>query len=220
MPERRARRNGDGTTTGKGRMEVEMGTVEIPVPFCPSYQTTQELQPHVVEILSRTPLKLVVAHSYDKQIIYAKISTHTRRNEGNDEETRHQITYDTIVVNASPIKIMKYVSPVTTTITKYDITFESPTGIRLTTGPSTIDEILSLLKSNGYVYDLRAVEKVLPVILNGYYRDNKMEIRSELETPGFYLIDGKVQAYGYTPRDYTEQEVIESAKVQQKRDIC
>jgi hypothetical protein len=108
----------------------------------------------------------------------------------------------------------------TTTITKYDITFESPTGIRLTTGPSTIDEILSLLKSNGYVYDLRAVEKVLPVILNGYYRDNKMEIRSELETPGFYLIDGKVQAYGYTPRDYTEQEVIESAKVQQKRDIC
>jgi len=63
------------------------------------------------------------------------------------------------------------------------------------------------------VYDNRAAEKVLPAILNGYYRDNKMEIRSELETPGFYLIDGKVQVYGYRPRDYTQQEVIQCTKL-------
>jgi hypothetical protein len=70
-----------------------------------------------------------------------------------------------------------------------------------------------LLKSNGYVYDFRAAERVLPAILSGYYRDKKMEIRSELETPGFYLIDGKVQVYGYTPRDYTEKDIVTCTKL-------
>ncbi|MFY9868853.1 MAG: hypothetical protein WAK17_03970 [Candidatus Nitrosopolaris sp.] len=60
------------------------------------------------------------------------------------------------------------------------------------------------MKSNGYVYDFRAAEKVLPAVLHGYFRDNKMEIRSELETPGFYLIDGKVQVQHITlvPKEF------------------
>lgn len=176
----------------------------------------QGLQPHVVEVLSRTPLRLVVAHSYDKQIMYAEI-IRIKRDKGDDKlefaTMQQQIIYEGIVINAIPVKITKYESPIITTTTKYDIVFESLTGIRIVTGPATIDEILSLLKSNGYVYDFRAAEKVLPAILNGYYRDNKMEIRSELETPGFYLIDGKVQVYGYTPRVYTERDVVACTKL-------
>jgi hypothetical protein len=170
----------------------------------------QEFQPHVVEVLSRTPFKLAVAHSFDKQIMYAKITHIEPHGEGKRLEyaTIHQqIIYEGIVINAIPIKITKYQSPITTTTTKYDILFESPTGITLLTGPATIEEILLLLRSNGHVYDSRAAERVLPAILSGYYRDNKMEIRSELETPGFYLINGKVQAYGYTPHDYEEDIV-------------
>jgi len=144
--------------------------------------------------------------------MYAKI-TDVERHEKKDEKleyltTQLQIMYETIVINAIPVKITKYQSPITTTTTKYDIVFESPTSITLVTGPATIEEILSLLRSNGFVYDFRAAEKVLPAILSGYYRDNKMEVRSELETPGFYLIDGKIKVYVYTPRDYTEQDLV------------
>src|SRR5215472_12386788 len=81
----------------------------------------QELQPHVVEVLSRTPLRLVVAHSSDKQIMYAKI-TDVERHEKKDEKleyltTQLQIMYETIVINAIPVKITKYQSPITTTTT-------------------------------------------------------------------------------------------------------
>jgi hypothetical protein len=39
-----------------------------------------------------------------------------------------------------------------------------------------------------------------------------MEIKSERD-PGFYLTDGKIQVYGYTPRNYTKQDIIEYAKL-------
>jgi hypothetical protein len=40
-----------------------------------------ELQPHVVEVLCYTPLEFVVAHSYKKQILYAKIEHRSREHD-------------------------------------------------------------------------------------------------------------------------------------------
>jgi len=56
----------------------------------------QELQSHVVEVLSRTPLRLVVAHSYDKQVMSAKmIQQHDQaKGEGRYTTIRQQIIYE------------------------------------------------------------------------------------------------------------------------------
>ena len=72
----------------------------------------QELQSHVVEVLSRTPLKLVVANTYEKQITYAKVKRHEAKGDykrlGLEYATiQQQINYEDIVINAIPVQIIK-----------------------------------------------------------------------------------------------------------------
>jgi hypothetical protein len=40
------------------------------------------------------------------------------------------------------------------------------------------------------VRNRKAVEDILSAVLDASYRDGKMEIKTELETSGFYLVDG------------------------------
>jgi hypothetical protein len=89
----------------------------------------------------------------------------------------------------------------------------SPIGMSLTTGPLTVEELISLLKSKCLVYNFRFAEERLSALLNAYERDGKMEIKTELETSGFYLMGDKIQVYGYKPQDYTQQNILECTKL-------
>ena len=55
------------------------------------------------------------------------------------------------------------------------------------------------LRARGLVYNIRYAEQKLAAILNAYQKEGKVAFNREIETPGFYLIDGKVASY--TNRD-------------------
>jgi hypothetical protein len=57
------------------------------------------------------------------------------------------------------------------------------------------------------VYKTKAAEEALPAILNAYYRENKMIIKSELETPGFYLENDKIVSYNTDQKEFTNQDI-------------
>ena len=119
-----------------------------------------------------------------------------------------QIQYNKIIINAVPLKITRYENPAAIEI-KYEIEFETPTGLHIKIGPKTIEEILVELKSKGLVYKTKAAEEALPAILNAYYRENKMIIKSELETPGFYLENDKLVSYKTDQKEATKQDMAE-----------
>ena len=55
-------------------------------------------------------------------------------------------------------------------------------------------EILEILKQKALVYKVRAAEEALPATLNAYQLDGKVIVKREVETPGFYLVNGKICA--------------------------
>ncbi|PWU80466.1 MAG: hypothetical protein DLM72_12090 [Candidatus Nitrosopolaris wilkensis] len=121
-----------------------------------------------------------------------------------------QIQYNKVIINAVPVKITRNENPAAIEI-KFDIKFETPTGLHIKIGPKTIEEILAELKSKGLVYKTKAAEEALPAILNAYYRENKMIIKSELETPGFYLENDKIVSYKTDQKEATQDEIKQCA---------
>src|SRR6266516_3165156 len=125
---------------------------------------------------------------------------------------QQQIQYTNVIINAVPVKITRYENPAAVEI-KYEIEFETPTGLHIKIGPKTIEEILVELKSKGLVYKTKAAEEALPAILNAYYRENKMIIKSELERPGFYLKIDKIVSYKTDQKEATNQDISECTDI-------
>jgi hypothetical protein len=119
---------------------------------------------------------------------------------------QQQIQYNNVIINAIPIRITRYENPAASE-TKYDIEFETPTSLHIKIGPKNIEEILPELKSKRLVYKTKAAEEALPAILNAYYRENKMIIKSELETPGFYLENDKIVSYNTDQKEFMNQDI-------------
>lgn len=89
--------------------------------------------------------------------------------------SQQQIQYTNVIINAIPVHITRYENPASVDV-KYEIEFETPTGLHIKIEPKTIEEILAELKTKGLVYKTKAAEETLPAILNTYYRENKMII--------------------------------------------
>ncbi|MGC2384205.1 MAG: hypothetical protein WA631_13955, partial [Nitrososphaeraceae archaeon] len=159
----------------------------------------QELSRHSFEILSYNPINFVIAHSEKKQILRGKIAELS-------ESKEQYVHYNNVIINAIPTKITRYENPSNIEI-KYEVEFETPTGQSLKIQPANLEEILGYLKINGLVYKIRAAEEALPAILNAYYREGKMTVKREIETPGFYLIDNKIEAYKAEHKQPTEEEI-------------
>jgi hypothetical protein len=134
-----------------------------------------------------------------------------------DQDTIQSIAYDDVIINAIPKKITRYENPIVIEV-KYEIEFETPTGQVFKTEPKTIEEILVELKVKGLIYKTRAAEEALPAILNAYHRENKLTVKRELETPGFYLIENKIIACK-VEQEYrlpTKEEIVRCADVLNK----
>jgi hypothetical protein len=163
----------------------------------------KELSDHTFETMSYNPLTFVIAHSNKRQILHGKINvnndshTHYNYDQNNYSSTVSQITstqfvsYDSVIINAIPSKIIKYEDP-TNVETKYEIDFQTALGSIKHIELKPIKEILEELKISGLVYKIRAAEEALPAILNAFQRDGKVFVKREVETPGFYLVNGKI----------------------------
>ena len=56
----------------------------------------------------------------------------------------------------------------------------------------------------------RLVNDVVPALFEGYIRKGRAEIKEELEAPGFYLVDGKIVAVRWEPREVSREELREA----------
>jgi len=163
----------------------------------------QELSEHIYEVICYTPLTLIISHSEKKQILHGRVAELA-------ESKVQYIHYNNVIINAIPTKVIRYENPSNIEI-KYEVEFETPTGQSLRVQPANLEEILGYLKVNGLVYKVRAAEEALPAIFNACHREGKITVKREIETPGFYLIDNKVEAYKTEHKQPTKEEIRKCA---------
>ena len=120
----------------------------------------KELFEHTFEILGYDPLTFVIAHNTKKQILHGKVNTTNSNNDDNYTTSSSSLTsitiskttliqrvsYDSVIINAIPIKIIKYEDP-TSIETKYEMEFETALNYSLHVEPKSIKDILEILKT-------------------------------------------------------------------------
>jgi len=96
-------------------------------------------------------------------------------------------------------------------ITKYKVIWETPTRPKpLEIGPVPREEIIARLNSEGLVLHKRLVDDVVNAIIEGFIRKGRAVIRSEVESPGFYLLNDKITPVGITIEDVNTDELREA----------
>jgi len=143
--------------------------------------------------------------NYEKQY-YAianlrKLTVVRARREGN------KMIYLERVCVGAPTALVVFFNPLGG-ITKYKVIWETNTRPRpLVIGPAPIDDIIDRLRAEGLVLHNRHVRDVIPAIFEGYIRKKKAEIREDIESPGFYLVDGKIVAVQWEPKKFSIDEL-------------
>jgi hypothetical protein len=104
-----------------------------------------------------------------------------------------KLVYKERVFVGAPTGVEVYVNPIGG-VTKYRVKWEAATRPKpIEIGPALLGEILERLKAEGLVLNSRLAEDVLAAIIEGFIRRGKATIRTEIESPGFYIIEGKLQ---------------------------
>ncbi|MEM4964380.1 MAG: hypothetical protein QXT13_09575 [Pyrobaculum sp.] len=106
----------------------------------------------------------------------------------------NELIYRDRIAVVAPTQVIVYENPLGG-IRKYEIRFEGKTLSRpLVIGPATLDEIANRLVTEGFVYNRRQIHDVLSAVIQGFVLRRRAQIRTEIESPGFYYLDGKVTA--------------------------
>ena len=120
------------------------------------------------------------------------------------------LKYKERVSPVAPTKVIVYYNPLGG-LTKYEVTFEGATLPRpLVVGPAPIEDIVGRLRAEGLVYHRRLIEDVLSAIIQGFIRKGKAEVREEIESPGFYLVKGKIIVVRWKVKEVNKEELKEA----------
>ncbi|MEM1876878.1 MAG: hypothetical protein QXH21_08865, partial [Ignisphaera sp.] len=159
-------------------------------------QTLSPYRDSVVELLDYEKQLYAVANLRKLVIVRAKRVNNT-------------LIYKERVAVVCPTRVVVYSNPIGG-VTKYEVTVEGATLQRpLTIGPALIDEIADRLAVEGLVYHRKLICDTLSAIIQSFIRKGKAEIKTEIESPGFYLIDGRLVSVRYSI------ESVDSEKLKQ-----
>ena len=123
------------------------------------------------------------------------------------------IKYKERVIIGAPTKVTVYINPLGG-LTKYEVLWETATRPRpLIIGPAPIEDIVDRLKAEGLVIHHRLVKDVFNAIIEGYIRKGRAEIKEEIESPGFYLVNNKVITVRWAAREVTREELRKALKL-------
>ncbi len=112
-----------------------------------------------------------------KRIYSEKISYH-KGEESYDE---------TLVIDACLDKLIVIDSPLDEEMRKFNPVFNTNLKDQLiSVGPGSITEIYNFLLESGYVINSRLGKDVLTMALNTYIQTGKAEVKTEIESPGFF----------------------------------
>jgi hypothetical protein len=157
-----------------------------------------ELTGHVFETICYDPLTLVVAHAVKKQILTCKIK-------------QESVRFGEVIINAIPEDIVRYQSPLNDQI-KYKVRFITPFGESFTTLPKSPDKIILELRAKSLTYKPRIAEESLNAVINGAQRARIVKVVRQIETPGFYYIDGKLISSNITTHQPSNDEIKRCAE--------
>jgi len=120
----------------------------------------------------------------------------------------NKLVYKEKVLEGAPTRLEVYINPLKTQNTKYKVVWETvvrPYPIVL--GPAYLQDIIDNLSIEGLVVNRRLVNDVLSALFNAFIKRNRAEVKSELDSEGFYYIDGKIVYVGdniYKPTNVNE----------------
>lgn len=122
----------------------------------------------------------------------------------------NKLIYKERVAVVAPVKLVVYDNPIGG-IRKYQVVFEGATLRKpLVVGPALIEEIADRLRAEGLVYCNRLINDVLSAIVNAFIKRGKAEIRAEIESPGFYIVENKLVAVNYEISEPKSEELKEA----------
>ena len=158
-----------------------------------------QLSDHIWEIISYDPFKFLIAHSGYKQIIYATVKKESKNLTGIDgiecglKETMYSLNLSRIVIGSIPTEVILNKNPLGLFDHKYTIDFETQSNDSFTIGPKTLDEIVTCLKDKSLIYMSTKATEVLAVMINAFKTDGKLIVKNDVDTPGFYFIEGQIK---------------------------
>lgn len=158
----------------------------------------QELS-EILGTLSPYRDSIIELMDYEKQL-YAvanlrKLVTVRARRTGNS------LVYRERVAVVAPTRVVVYDNPLGG-VRKYEITFEGTTLKRpLLLGPALLEEIADRLRLEGLVYHSRLLNDVLSAVIQAFIRRGEAEVKTEIESPGFYLVDDRVVVVKYEVKE-------------------
>jgi len=164
----------------------------------------EQLSPRTWEIINYNPMKLYIAHRERKQIILAsiknnKIHKHDLFTNLSLTSEINSINLSKIIIGAIPIEISRREDPLgLASENKYRIKFETQieTQNTFTLGPSSLDEIVQELHNRTLILDHNKAVEALSAIILSIEKDNKVTIKIDIITPGYYLVDDKITVGG------------------------
>jgi hypothetical protein len=121
-----------------------------------------------------------------------------------------RLIYKEKVFIGAPTKVVVYYNPVGG-VTKYQVTWEVSVRPKpLVIGPALQLEILDRLEAEGLVVASRLARDVLSAIIHAYQVRGRAEVKTEIESPGFYIIDGELQVVSVEVKEPSPEELKEA----------
>jgi hypothetical protein len=102
------------------------------------------------------------------------------------------LVYKERVADAAPVEVILYESPIGG-VEKFEIKWKSLTRNKIIAiGPAPIAEHIARLKEGNLIISQRLAEDVIPAVIQGFVKKGRAEVREELDSPGFYEIEGRI----------------------------
>jgi hypothetical protein len=161
----------------------------------------EQLSDNVWEIVSYNPLRFVIADSKFRQTVFASVKNKSVKmidDNGNSTGTDQVVPYlefHNIILGAIPTEVTLHESPLSLADLKYTIKFLADSGRAFCIGPKRLEEVVSELREKALVLISRGATEALSAIINAFTKDRKIIVDNQVNTAGFYFIDGIVRSY-------------------------
>jgi hypothetical protein len=159
------------------------------------------------------PLRFIIAHSDHKEILRSVVETRTIKHKDETYETVHELKLTDVIIGAIPTEVTLFENPLGYTEYKYRINFITNMGKRFTVGPKPLESIIAELREKALIYSTYNGEEALVAIINAYDKSGGLKLNNDVDTPGFYLVKGRIKGYNTNHPRPSIEEIIKSAEL-------
>ena len=199
----------NGNTTESSSTTIHQDTL-----FWIPAEAKKELEPHVWGITCYYPKTIIIAHQNLNKMVEATIASKDSENKNTGQKiTSGSIVIRAVHLNAIPLEVTKHQDPLRMSLLdhKYTIKFKTSTGhIFNTHEPSSLESIMTDLGNRALVASEFGAKNALVNIINEFENRGIIHVNGEIQTPGFFLVSGKLKAYRMDFREHSMDELKET----------